>query len=108
MSFADDFSQIYHLYRHDEGIIISNTPASLFRFDDFEYDQYSIEDFYFSVPRLWFTVKSRVEIILIFYTSNPPLFLITFKLTQNSLTLPILVCRSLLLPSQENHEFYHN
>lgn len=52
MSFADDFNQIYHLYRHDEGIIISNTPASLFRFDDFEYDQYSIEDFYFSVPRL--------------------------------------------------------
>ena len=52
MSFADDFNQIYYLYQNDEGIIVSKKPGSIYRFDDFEYDQYSIEDFYFSVPRL--------------------------------------------------------
>ena len=52
LSFADDFNQICQLYHHEDGFILPNIPNSLFKFDDFEYEEQTIEDFYFSVPRL--------------------------------------------------------
>lgn len=52
MNFADDFNQLYQVYQQEDGIIVSKNPSSLYRFDDFDFDQFDIEDFYFSVPRL--------------------------------------------------------
>ena len=52
LSFADDFDQICRLYHHEDGFILPQVPNSLFKFDDYAYEETDIEDFYFSVPRL--------------------------------------------------------
>ena len=51
--FADDFNQFVDLYHHADGIIMMKQPGPLYRYDDFEVADYSVEnDFYFSINQL--------------------------------------------------------
>ena len=51
-AFADDFGQLYQVYQNEDGIIVSSKPSTLYQLDDFDYDERTFDDFYFSVPQL--------------------------------------------------------
>ena len=50
--YADDFLQLFQIYSNVDGIIAANDPGTLFRYDDFDIDERTLDDFYFSVPFL--------------------------------------------------------
>ena len=51
-AFADDFVQLDRVYSNIDGAIIACKPGSLFHYDDFDFEESTFEDFYFSIPRL--------------------------------------------------------
>ena len=50
--FADDFMQLFQVYSNEDGHIVARSPGTLFKLDDFDFDELNLDDFYFSVPRL--------------------------------------------------------